>query len=106
MTGYPTLYNRIIFIEASIENAQKVSAVDVDLSFKIGAQLKSLTDVKMALADKAIQLNCNCVAEFKYGQKSRWLAIDDVAHFGSGMAMQLSTAQYDEIVAYIQKRDN
>ena len=105
MNGYPTLYDDVVFIETAIQEASAVSYISVDLSFKFGAQLKCLTDVKSGLAIKAKNLNCNCVMEFKYGQKSRWLAIDDVAHFGNGMAAKLSLDKYNEIIEYIHNRD-
>lgn len=106
MKGYPTIFDQIIFIECGMPQMQPVSPVAVDLSFKIGAQLKTLNDVKRGLAQHAQQLGCNCVAEFQYGQKSRWLAIDDVAYFGKGMAGRLSQADYAQIAAYIANRDN
>ena len=106
MKGYPTLYNNVVFIETPIDDIPPVSCVSVDLSFKIGAQLKSLRDVKAELASKAVSFNCNCVSQFKYGQKSRWLAIDDVAHFGNGVAVLLPPDKYKEIITYIQNRDN
>ncbi|MDR1132069.1 MAG: hypothetical protein LBL15_06600, partial [Oscillospiraceae bacterium] len=90
MKGHPTVFDGIIFIEAPFGEGQKAGAVSADLSFKIGAHLKNLNDVKTILANKAREMNCNCVSEFKYGQKSRWLAIDDVAYFGSGTATVLT----------------
>ena len=105
MKGYPTVFNGIIFIETPMMEGQKVAAVGADLSFKFGAQLKNLNDVKSDLAQKAGSMNCNCISEFTYGQKSRWLAIDDVAFFGNGVAMQLSPERYQEIIGYIQQRD-
>ena len=106
MKGYPTIFDQIIFIECGLPQMQFVSPVAVDLSFKIGAQLKTLNDVKRGLAQQARQLGCNCIAEFQYGQKSRWLAIDDVANFGKGMAGRLPQADYAQIAAYIANRDN
>ena len=106
MRGFPTIYENIIFIEAPVPEAQQVAPIKVDLSFKFGAQLKSLRDVKQGLVSHAVKLGCNCVAEFKYGQKSRWLAIDDVAHFGNGVAVVLPPEKYNEILEYIQNRDN
>jgi len=105
MNGYPTVYNDIIFIEAPFGDGQVVSKVSADLSFKIGAHLKNLNDVKADLAAKAKQLGCNLICEFKYGQKSRLLAIDDVAFFGSGIAMKVSPETYSNIIEYIRKRD-
>lgn len=105
MKGYPTVYNGVIFIETPFAEGQVVSSVSVDLSFKFGAQLKTLNDVKEAMALKAAKLGCNCVSEFKYGQKSRWLAIDDVAFFGNGVAMKISPETYQNIIEYIKKRE-
>ncbi len=106
MKGYPTIFDQIIFIECGLPQMQPVAPVSVDLSFKIGAQLKTLNDVKRGLAQQAYQLGCNCIAEFQYGQKSRWLAIDDVAYFGKGMAGRLSQADFTQIAGYIARRDN
>ena len=106
MKGYPTFHNGMIFIETPIEEGRKVGLVKADLSFKFGAQLKNLNHVKEDLAVKAGALGCNCVSEFVYGQKSRWLAIDDVAYFGSGVAVQLLAQDYNRIVDYIRQRDS
>lgn len=106
MKGYPTAYNGIIFIEIPVTEGRKVSAVSADLSFKIGAHLKNLNDVKADLATKAKGLGCNCVSEFKYGQKSRLLAIDDVAYFGGGMATVLPSEVYQNIMEYVRNRDS
>ena len=106
MKGYPTVYNGILFLESAFEDGQRVSPVSADLSFTFGAQLKNLNDVKSDLAAKAAGMRCNCICEFKYGQKSRWLAIDDVAYFGNGTAMVLSAEIYQKILEYIQQRDS
>jgi len=106
MNGYPTIFENIIFVEGDVPEMQYVAPVSVDLSFKIGAQLKNLNDVKRGLASHARALGCNCIANFKYGQKSRWLAIDDVAYFGNGAAGRLSEADYMRIAQYIAARDH
>ncbi|MDR0248106.1 MAG: hypothetical protein LBI44_00360 [Oscillospiraceae bacterium] len=106
MRGYPTVFNGVIFIETPIVEGQRISAVSADLSFKFGAQLKNLNDVKSDLARQATSLDCNCVCEFTYGQKSRWLAIDDVAYFGGGVAAKLSAESYRDIIEYIRQRDS
>lgn len=106
MKGYPTVFNGIIFIESAIDEGQKVSIIKADLSFKFGAQLKNLNDVKADLIVKAKNHECNCISEFKYGQKSRWLAIDDVAYFGSGFATRLPEDVYQNIIDYIKQRDS
>ncbi len=106
MKGYPTIFDNVVFIECDLPDMQPVAPVCVDLSFKLGAQLKNLNDVKRSLADSARQLGCNCISNFKYGQKSRWLAIDDVAYFGSGTAGRISQTEYTNISAYIAQRDS
>jgi len=106
MKGYPTLFDNIIFIECDVAEMQNVAPVAVDLSFKIGAQLKNLNDVKKSLAGYAQKYGCNCITNFKYGQKSSWLAIDDVAFFGNGIAGKLSQDEYNRISEYIAARDN
>jgi len=106
MKGYPTIYNGVIFIETALAEARPVANVSADLSFKIGAQLKNLNNVKHELVIKAAEHNCNCITEFKYGQKSRWLAIDDVAYFGSGIASQLPPDAFQKISEYISQRNS
>ena len=96
--AFTTVYNGVVFIEGKHIDAKVVNAVQVDLSFKFGAQLKSLRDVKNELAQQARACGCNAVIYFTYGQKSRWLAIDDVAFWGKGVAAMLPSHIYDEIV--------
>lgn len=106
MKGYPTVFEEIIFIETEVPQMQAIAPVSADLSFKIGAQLKNLNDIKQVLAAQARMYGCNCVASFQYGQKSRWLAIDDVAFWGNGVAGTLSQEDYFGILSYIRQRDN
>ena len=106
LNGYAVNFNGMIFVEGSAEEAQMIGSVKVDLSFKIGAQFKNLNDVKLRLAQSAAAMGANCVCQFTYGQKSRWLAIDDVAYFGSGYACVLSKADYDAAAERIRARDN
>ena len=86
---YTTKFEGIYFIEGFVKEFQEISLIKSDLSFKFGAQLKNLNDVKQDLARKAKSIGANAVLDFKYGQKSRWLAIDDVAFFGSGIACKI-----------------
>ncbi len=95
--AFSTIYDGIAFIEGGCPQAQKIQPVAVDLSFKFGAQLKSLRDVKNALVQQAKAQGCNAVIEFTYGQKSRWLAIDDVAFWGKGFAAIIPAELYEEI---------
>lgn len=84
--AYTTFYEGVCFIEGNHPNAKQIQRIKADLSFRFGAQLKNLNDVKAELASQAKILGCNAVIHFTYGQKSRWLAIDDVAFFGEGIA--------------------
>lgn len=106
MKGYPTIFEGVLFLECDIPRMQAVTPIAVDLSFVLGAQLKNLNDVKRGLAQQAKARGCNCVSNFKYGQKSRWLAIDDVAFFGSGTAGMLPQEDYDGYAEHIRRRDN
>ena len=106
MKGFPTIFDNIVFVEADVDQMQPVAPVSADLSFAIGAHMKNLNDIKSALAAKARALHCNCVASFQYGQKSRWLAIDDVAFWGKGVAGMLSAPEYNSILEYVAHRDN
>jgi hypothetical protein len=106
MKGYPTVFENIVFVECDVPEMQRVTPVAVDLSFVLGAQLKNLNDVKRGLAAQARSLGCNCITNFTYGQKSRWLAIDNVAFFGNGMAGKLPQENYAGFVEYIAQRDH
>lgn len=101
--AYTTLYNGVVFIEGNNDNAKIIGSVSSDLSFKIGAQLKNLNDVKSDMANKAKVLGANCIVNFTYGQKSRWLAIDDVAFYGNGKAAILPENIYEELVNKVKK---
>lgn len=102
--AYTTLYKSIIFIEGNNNDARIIGNVSSDLSFKFGAQLKNLNDVKNDMADKAKSLGANCIINFTYGQKSRWLAIDDVAFYGNGKAAILPPNIYEEVMTKIKNR--
>ncbi|MCL2832030.1 MAG: hypothetical protein FWD78_02570 [Treponema sp.] len=92
--AYTVVYNGIVFIEGSHPDTVPGPEVKCDLSFKIGSQLKSLHDVKNDLAAKAKRHGSNCIVNFTYGQKSRWLAIDDVAYWGKGNLANLTDSEY------------
>lgn len=68
----------------------------------MGAQLKNLNDVKQDMAIKAKTLGANCILDFTYGQKSRWLAIDDVAFYGKAAILQSNI--YEELVNKVKNR--
>lgn len=94
--AYTCMYNGIVFSEGSIENAKVLHPVKVDLSFVLGAQLKSLRDVKDKFVEQAKAGNFNAIVNFQYGQKSRLLAIDDVAFWGKGYAAIVDEYTYQK----------
>ncbi len=70
--------------------SQFLKPIEVDLSFRVGAQLKFLRDVKSELASQTRVLGANAIESFTYGQKHRWLAFDDVAFWGKAVAVRIS----------------
>jgi hypothetical protein len=104
VSGYSTVFEDIIFVEGADPDSKLIERIECDLSFKLGAQLKNLNDVKRVLAEKARSVGANAILDFKYGQKSRWLALDDVAYYGSGVAAILSAAKCSEIKEKIANR--
>jgi len=95
--AYTVIYNDIIFVEGDYPSASRGPLVECDLSFKIGAQLKSLRDVKDKLVEQAKSKGYNAVLDFTYGQKSRWLAIDDVAFWGKGCLANISQDEFNAL---------
>lgn len=87
--AFTCVYEGMIISEGRLEQAQALGSIEADLSFRLGAQLKSLRDVKSELAMQARALGANAIESFTYGQKHRWLAIDDVAFWGKGVAVRL-----------------
>jgi hypothetical protein len=95
--AYTNVYKNIIFVEGVHPTAKLGRNVEVDLSFCFGAQLKSLRDVKDNLCEQAKRSGYNAIVNFTYGQKSRWLAIDDVAFWGKGTLANIPIEEYNEI---------
>jgi hypothetical protein len=96
--AYTTVHKDIIFVEGAQPSAIRGPYIECDLSFKIGAQLKSLRDVKDNLVEQAKNQGYNAIVDFTYGQKSRWLAIDDVAFWGKGCLANIPQEEYKKIV--------
>lgn len=97
--AYTNVYEGIVFVEGVHPTAKLGQEIKVDLSFRLGAQLKSLRDVKECMCKQAKRYGFNAVVDFTYGQKSRWLAIDDVAFWGKGTLATIPKEEYDEICA-------
>lgn len=98
--AYVTACQGVIFIEGEHPRAQKAYVADVRVK-GFGAQLKNLNDLKMQMAAEAKRCGCNCVVNFCYGQKSKLIAIDDVAFVGSGFYARLTMEDYNSIITQL-----
>ncbi len=96
--AYTVVHNGVVFVEGECPQAVVIAPVKADLSFRFGAQLKNLNHVKDELVQKAKAAGGNCIKNFEYGQKSRWLAVDDVAFWGKGVCCLIPEPSYSEIV--------
>ncbi|HPG92397.1 MAG TPA: hypothetical protein PK675_03195 [Clostridia bacterium] len=103
--GYKTVYDKVIFIEGGDDNARILRHIKCDMSFVIGAQLKSLNDIKKKMCQEAAAYNANAVVNFTYGQRARLFAIDDVAFKGEGDLAILPQDVYMQYIDYIKQRD-
>ena len=95
--AYTTVYKDIVFVEGDNSQAKRVQPIQTSLG-GIGAHFKTLNDVKDNLANLAKLNGCNCVLDFKYGQKTALFAIDDVKYYGSGVSSILPEDTYKEIL--------
>ena len=96
--AYVTVHRGIVFIEGDHPRAQKRYSAQTRVG-GFGAQLRNLNDLKDAMAQNAINCGCNCVVNFTYGQRSKLIAIDDVAYIGDGIYACLSPQDYNSIVS-------
>ena len=96
--AFTTIFEDIVFVEGDFPGAVRYSAIKSDKTRGFGTQLKSLADIKHALAEKAKKGNANAVLDFEYGQKSRFfLSFDNVGYWGSGVAAVIPQSDYEKI---------
>lgn len=98
--AYVTAFQGIIFIEGDHPRAQKVYSANERVG-GFGAQMRNLDDLKNIMATKARSCGCNCVVNFTYGQRTKLIAIDDVAFVGSGFYARLSPQDYNSIISQL-----
>ncbi|HBR31901.1 MAG: hypothetical protein PHD46_04970 [Eubacteriales bacterium] len=98
--AYVTLCNEVIFIEGENPRAVKRCGAQTRVG-GFGAHLKNLDDLKRVMAQTAKMNGCNCVVNFTYGQKTKIIAIDDVAFVGDGFYAVLSPQDYNSIVSQL-----
>ena len=98
--AYVTACKGVLFIEGDHPRAQKLYIANERLK-GFGAQLKNLNDLKMMMADQALLWGCNCIVNFTYGQRTKLIAIDDVAFIGQGYYAKLSPEDYHAIITQL-----
>ena len=99
--AFVTAFQGVIFIEGDHPRAIKRYNAETRVG-GLGAQLRSLNDLKMQMAQTAILNGCNCVVNFTYGQKTKIIAIDDVAFVGNGFYSVLSNEDYQSIMSQLK----
>lgn len=96
--AFVTVHQGIVFIEGDHPRAIKRYSAETRVG-GFGAQLRNLNDLKDIMSQNARNCGCNCVVNFSYGQKSKLIAIDDVAYIGNGYYAILSPVDYNSIVS-------
>lgn len=96
--AFVTVCQGVVFIEGDHPRAAKRYSAETRVG-GFGAQLRNLNDLKLQMANTARANGCNCVVNFTYGQRSKLIAIDDVAFVGNGFYAVLSPADYQSIVS-------
>ena len=99
--AFVTVYKDVIFIEGDHPRAAKRYSAETRVS-GFGAQLKNLNDLKQTMANTARSCGCNCVVNFTYGQRTKLIAIDDVAYVGNGYYAVLSDEDYTSIISQLR----
>ena len=85
-----TEFDGVFFDEGNVDGMTVVKDISTQLNSGFGQdQLKSLRDVKKAMAAVARENDCNIVSNFKFGQRngSIWQqlwSVDNVLWYGSG----------------------
>ena len=95
--AYTTVFNDIVFVEGNNENVKIVGKVEYTYG-SVGAHFKNLSDVKNFLSQQAKSKGCNCIVDFKYGQKASWLSLDDTKMWGKGDCGIMQEEEYSKII--------
>ncbi len=101
--AFVTVFQGIVFIEGDHPRAVKYYTAETRVG-GFGAQLRNLNDLKAEMAQTAMRCGCNCVVNFTYGQRSKVIAIDDVAYVGNGFYAVLPPADYSSIMSQFQRQ--
>ncbi len=86
-----TVHRGVYFFEGTPELFERIGPIDTQLKGWLASnQLQNLGDLKEAMAAKAAAEAANCIADFKYVQRSASLLVslfnrDDIFWYGSGV---------------------
>jgi hypothetical protein len=97
MMAFTTVFEDVVFVEGDHHGAVRGPKAKSDLTYSFGAQLKSIRDIKHNLANQAKKKSFNAVLDFKYGQKSKFFALDNVGYWGEGVLANIPQREYSEL---------
>jgi len=87
----------VFFFEEVPRQCETIQEINLEIDDQVwgGAQLKSLADVKRAMAREAKRFNGNAIVRFEYGQRcvGFWrslFSLDDVSWYGRGIVAHVT----------------
>lgn len=95
---YSDYSDGIYFVEGAPAGSRRIAPISTKIDGMFSnAQLKSLDDIKAAMASEARRKGGNAIIDFKYGQKQRsfWgslFSLDDVRWEASGAVATINPA--------------
>jgi hypothetical protein len=101
--AFTTVFEGIVFVEGDYKGAVRGAKVKSNLAYNFGAQLKSLRDIKHNLAQQAKNKTYNAILDFKYGQKSKFFAFDNVGYWGEGILANIPQNEYHSLCSKEQE---
>jgi hypothetical protein len=95
---FVTRHAGIYFVEGRPSSLRPIAPLESEIASLIGSnQSKGLHDLKEKMAAEARNMGGNCVADFRYGQRSSFwrslIARDDVTWHGSGTVGTVDDAE-------------
>ncbi len=99
-----TVYNNVVFTEGDCPSGCETGkSCGSDIFFVWDSQRRSLYDVKKWLSDEAIREGCNLVYDFRYGQRSCGLFLNNIFFYGKGKLGILPQKMYNELIKMHKK---
>ena len=98
--AFTTIFEGVVFVEGDFKGAIRGGSIKSSPD-GLGAQLKSLRDIKHNLAQQAKNKGCNAILDFEYGQKggffSGLFSFDRVVFYGKGVLAKMSQSDYERL---------